>query len=49
MNWARCEVISRRLKQFEASGYLQLGRGHITVLNLKALARLAGSLRDSSH
>ncbi len=43
------EVISRRLKQFEASGYLQLGRGHITVLNLKALGRLAGSLRDSSH
>lgn len=35
------EVVSRHLKRMEANGWLQLGRGRITVTDREALARLA--------
>lgn len=43
------EVISRRLKQFEQAGLVQLTRGQVHVLDAAQLRRLAGALRDSSH
>ncbi|MFA6178604.1 MAG: Crp/Fnr family transcriptional regulator [Candidatus Methylopumilus sp.] len=35
------EVVSRQLKRFEQKGWVTLGRGHITVLQRKALEQLA--------
>lgn len=35
------EVVSRHLKRYEEEGWLQLGRGHIKLLDLAALENLA--------
>lgn len=43
------EVISRRLKQLEARGFVRLERGQVVVLDDPSIRRLAGALRDSSH
>jgi CRP/FNR family transcriptional regulator len=40
------EVVSRLLKEFERSGALRLGRGHITVTNGPALQDVADSARN---
>lgn len=38
------EVVSRHLKRFEARGWVELGRGTITVKDSAALQRLTGAL-----
>jgi CRP/FNR family transcriptional regulator len=43
------EVVSRRLKQFEQRGLVQLERGLVRIHNVERLRRIAGPLRDSSH
>lgn len=43
------EVVSRRLKQLEQAGLVQLARGQVHVLDAARLRQLAGALRDSSH
>ena len=40
------EVVSRHLKRFEAEGWVQLGRGQISVIDRPALEALAGSVGD---
>jgi len=35
------EVVSRQLKEFERSGWVELGRGHLRLLNPRALDQLA--------
>ncbi len=35
------EVISRHLKRFEAAGWVRLGRGTITLLNIEALTKVS--------
>ncbi len=38
------EVVSRQLKDFERRGWVQLGRGHLVLLNSRALELLAKNL-----
>ncbi len=43
------EVVSRRLKQLEQRGLVQLERGQVRIQDVARLRQLAGALRDSSH
>lgn len=42
------EVVSRQLKDFERRGWVQLGRGHLRLLNTRALDLLAKNLSSQS-
>ena len=42
------EVVSRQLKEFERRGWVQLGRGHLLLLNTRALDLLAKNLSSQS-
>ncbi|GIV75173.1 MULTISPECIES: Crp/Fnr family transcriptional regulator [Caldilinea] len=43
------EVISRRLKQFEHHGLVQLARGQVRINDVQRLQQIAATLRDSGH
>lgn len=43
------EVISRRLKQFEQLGLVQLARGQVRIYDPERLQQMAAPLRDSGH
>ncbi|HQY90576.1 MAG: Crp/Fnr family transcriptional regulator [Caldilinea sp.] len=43
------EVVSRRLKQLEQRGLVQLERGQVQMLDVARLRQLADLLRDPSH
>lgn len=43
------EVISRRLKQFEHHGLVQLARGQVRINDVQRLQQIAATLRDPGH